>query len=166
MILGPVVDWEKTVLATWRRSASDEHYPNRDVWERLPEGVCWFEGQISADDADRVYLIGSEDWEEVFGTYHLPEVSLPKSGVEDQCRHVQRIQRMRNALAEGWAPLPLVLVATHHDGPYVVIDGNHRIVALHQLTRLAAHRCYVGFHHKLAADFVWYRRAVGTTPAK
>ena len=71
MRLKQVVEWESHVFPAWRRSAGNEHRPNPDVWGALPHAVCWFQAEIEAQDLQKIGLIGSDDWGEVFGTYAL-----------------------------------------------------------------------------------------------
>lgn len=159
MELGNVVDWEQHVLAAWRRS-SQRTSPNADVWGRLPPGTCWFEARIAESDIGKLLLIGSEDWVEVFGSYRLDDVSRADYADDDTYRHKERVRSIRSVMEQGRQMEPLVLVADSADGPFVIIDGNHRAISLHQLGKLAGQACYVGFHHRMHADFLWSRRAV------
>lgn len=147
-------------MPTWRDSAQHTGHFNRDVWGRLPDGMCWFRGCIEQQDIVQLYVIGSEDWQEEFGSYQLPKIAdaclEPGNGY-----HQSRIRAMRQSLDEGWESGPLVLVASDGAGPFVMIDGNHRAAALQMQGELSGRECLVGFHRRLAEDFVWYWRALG-----
>jgi hypothetical protein len=159
MELGKVVDWEQDVLAAWRRS-SQRTSPNADVWGRLPPEVCWFEARIAENNIGKLLLIGSEDWHEVFGSYRLDAVSRAGYAEDDVYGHKARVRNIRAAMEQGREMEPLVLVADSGMGPFVIIDGNHRAISLHQLGRLAGQACFVGFHRRMHAEFLWSRRAV------
>lgn len=159
MELGDVVDWDQHVLAAWRRS-SKRTSPNADVWGRLPPGVCWFHGRIADDDVGKLLLIGSEDWYKVFGSYRLTEVSHAEYADDDVYGHKARVRNISLAMSQGRQMEPLVLVADSAAGPFVLIDGNHRAICLHQLGKLVGQACFIGFHHRMHADFLWSRRAV------
>lgn len=159
MELGEVVDWDRHVLPAWRRS-SRQRSPNADVWGRLPPGVCWFQGRIADKDVGKLLMIGSQDWCEVFGSYRLTEISSAGYADDDIYGHKSRVRDIRLAMTQGRQMEPLVLVADNGAGPFVIIDGNHRAICLHQLDRLVGQVCFVGFHHRMHTDFLWSRRAV------
>jgi hypothetical protein len=159
MELGDVVDWDQHVLSAWRRS-SQRTSPNADVWGRLPPGVCWFKGRITDSDVGKLLLVGSEDWYDVFGSYRQTEVSRANYADDDVYGHKARVRNIRAAMSQGRQMEPLVLVADSAGGPFVLIDGNHRAICLHQLGKLVGQDCFVGFHHRMHADFLWSRRAV------
>lgn len=159
MELADVVDWDQHVLPAWRRS-SQRTSPNADVWGRLPPGVCWFQGRIAGNDIGKLLLIGSEDWYDVFGSYRLTEVSRADYANDDVYGHKARVRNIRAAMLQGQQMEPLVLVADSGNGPFVLIDGNHRAICLHQLDKLVGQTCFIGFHHRMHADFLWSRRAI------
>lgn len=160
MHIGSTVDWETDVLAAWKKAANPEKAPNNDVWERLPEGMCWFNCLIEPSDIEKIYVIGSYDWKEVFGTYCLSGVAANSCDADDRFRHKSKIMAIRNAIAVGKSVDPIILTAFSGSGPFVIIEGNHRAAAMMQLGVLAGQRVYVGFHQKIGSDFLWFRRAV------
>jgi hypothetical protein len=160
MKLKNIVDWDNDVLAAWRRSAQHTTHHNNDVWSRLPAGVCWFQAEIEAQDIDAMYVIGSEDWKEVFGTYRLLGVACANYEIDDHYHHRSRIDSVQKTLIANCKTEPLIMVGSHGAGPFVVMDGNHRATAMLRLNRLVGQECYVGFQQKIATDFVWFRRAV------
>lgn len=161
MRIGRVVDWENDVLASWRRSAEGVLAPNQDVWSMLPSGVCWFDGRIERQDLEKMHVIGSNDWKDVFGSYVLKTVAAQVFEIpDDPHRHSSRITGIRHALATGRQFEPLILTAFSGDGPFVVIEGNHRAVALAQLNLLHGQPAFIGFHRAMGTEFHWFRRAV------
>lgn len=163
MRVGPIVDWEMDVLATWRQAAQHVEHLNRDVWSRLPAGVCWFRCHIEAQDIDQLHVIGSEDWREVFGSYKLIDITSAFSEEDDPYQHNSRIGSLIKTLAGGAEIQPIIAVAASGDGPFLIIDGNHRAIAMNKLGLLAGQRCFVGFHQKIETDFLWFRRALSSS---
>jgi hypothetical protein len=166
MKIGAVVDWDQIVMPIWRASAEHTGHYNRDVWGRLPEGMCWFRCRIEPQDIAGCHVIGAEDWRDTFGSYRLADVVESYAGVDDGERHKSHIETMRKSLDKGWDAGQLIFVASDGAGPFVLIDGNHRAVALQLQGLLAGQECFVGFHHRLADDFVWYWRALGLRPGE
>ena len=161
MHIGRTVDWETDVFAAWQRSAAGNGIPNGDVWGTLPPGVCWFNCRVEPEDIEKIYVIGSLDWKDVFGTYRLRGIAAASfDGKDDSFRHKFRIYGIRNAMAVGRDFEPIILTAFSGDGPFVIIEGNHRAVAMTQLGILAGHSVFVGFHKQIGSDFNWFRRAV------
>jgi hypothetical protein len=154
MRLGRVVDWKAEVFPTWRRAANNLLHPNADIWGTLPVGVCWFRGEIEAEDPARMFVIGSDDWGDMFTTYRVDQIQLHDT--DDMYQHSSRIRRMKTSMEGGWLGEPLILVACHSEGHFVVIDGNHRAVALSQLGRLVGRPCYIGFHASMETEFEWW----------
>lgn len=159
MKLGFVVDWESDVLAAWTRSADGRVLPDKDIWSCLPEGVCWFKGNIEAQDMPNMYVIGTEGWYRAFGTHRLLDIVRPSRILRHDSHQMQRVRRMMDSLHEEWVPEPIIMVASAASGPFVIIDGNHRTLALQFTNSLVQQPCYVGFHLKISTDFIWYREA-------
>ena len=160
MHIGCTVDWEADVLAAWKKSATSGELLNSDVWGRLPEGICWFQCLVEPADLEKLYVIGSYDWKETFGTYRLREIASSPWEEDDRFHHKSKISAMRNAMAVGESFAPIILTAFSGTGPFVVIEGNHRATAMMQLGILPGQRVFVGFHQKIGSDFLWFRRAV------
>lgn len=158
MILKQVIEWKRDVFPAWQRSAGGANNPNPDVWGVLPFGVCWFQGSIEKQDIQNIFLIGSDDWGEVFGTYKLTDVKLAASEEDDQYKHRSRIKKIQTSLADGWNAEPIILVAAHGEGRFVVIDGNHRAIAMADMDLLVGRDCYVGFHARMETDFEWWQK--------
>lgn len=151
-------------MSAWRDSARHTGHFNRDVWGCLPQGMCWFRCRIEPGDIPQVYVIGSEDWQEEFGSYRLLDIA--DAGERADGYHQARIRSMQQSLDKNWDAGTLTLVASAGTGPFVLIDGNHRAAALQRHGLLAGRECYLGFHHRLADDFVWYWRALGLRPGQ
>ena len=161
MHIGPVVDWERDVLAAWRRSANNAERPNSDVWGKLPEHVCWLSARIEESDLAKLHVIGSCDWAEVFRTYRLSDVAscITNEG-DDKHKHTSRIRDMGKAYAAGHRFERIAVVSFSGSGPFVVIDGCHRVVAMRRQNILVGQDVFLGLHADIGTSFVWFRQAV------
>ncbi|MBF0614306.1 MAG: hypothetical protein G8237_11115 [Magnetococcales bacterium] len=160
MYIGRAVDWEQVVLASWIRSAGGKLLPKTEMWRPLPTGVCWFECRMEPADIPKCFVIGSRDWRELFGCTHLSTIAANSFQGEDNYSHHSRIHAMKRILASGDFFEPLILTAFSGEGPFVIIDGNHRAIALLQLNLLAGQRLFVGFHPRMGQDFFWFQRSI------
>jgi hypothetical protein len=178
MKLSKVVEWEAEVLPNWRKAATNSSHSNSDIWGRLPPGVCWVKGEIEAQDITQLYVVGSQDWHDVFGSYQLQAISacyqsnlqaVQQADFDDAYHHHTRIRRLFASLADQeqttQRPLiPLILVTGNCGGPMVLLDGNHRALALLQLEKLVGQSCFLGLHSKMETDFLWMKRALANAP--
>lgn len=176
MKLGKVVEWEAEVLPSWRKAATNSSHSNSDIWSRLPPGVCWLKGEIEAQDVAQLYVVGSQDWHDVFGSYQLQAISAryqtdlqtaQQTDFDDAYHHHTRIGRLLESLANqeksAQRPLtPLILVAGDCAGPMVLLDGNHRALALLQLQKLVGQSCFLGLHSQMETAFLWMKRALAS----
>lgn len=162
MKTGAVVDWQKTVMPVWRDAAKHTGHYNRDVWGRLPEDVCWFHARMEPQDIALLYVIGSEDWLKEFGSYRLLDIAGSEENIGGY--HREHIHEIRRNTGSAKTSAPLIVVAGDAAGPFVLLDGNHRAVALQLCGLLAGQECFLGLHQALAEDFVWYWRALGLRP--
>ena len=161
MRIGRVVYWERDVLAAWRRSVNNADRPDSDVWGKLPPNVCWVTARIEDVDVPKIHVIGSSDWKDIFGTYRLVDIaSQAFHGTDDKHTHRSRILGIENAYATGKHFEPIAMVASSGEGPFVVIQGNHRAVAIQRLGLLVGQTVFVGLHEEISASFGWFRQAV------
>ena len=161
MRFGRVVSWENDVFAAWRRASNNAMRPNSDVWGKLPEHVCWLTARVEQIDIPRLYVIGSSDWKEVFGSYRLSEIAAkPLTGTDDKHKHSSRIVGISSAYSAGKQFEPVVMVSFSGEGPFVVIDGNHRAVGMHRAGLLVGREVFVGLHPAIGSGYGWFKQAV------
>lgn len=172
MKLAEVVEWEESVFPCWQKAATNSSHTNSDIWSRLPPGVCWLAGEIEEQDLAQLRVVGSQDWCDTFGSYQLQHISQiyqasqaqQQAGGDpptDPCHHHARIKNLCHSLQQNPRDTAaLILVAANVQGPKVLLDGNHRAIALLQLQRLVGQRCYLGLHSRMEEDFLWMRRAL------
>lgn len=131
MRIKAMITWEM-VLHAWQKESNNCPRPNSDVWGILPgqgKDVAWFQCNLESTDQDSLFVIGSGDWKEVFGSYRASAVATSLSDVDDKHRHSSRIHGIAKRMKDGHRFYPPALVASSATGPFVAIDGNHRIIA-------------------------------------
>ena len=159
MRIAQEVTWDADVFPCWRRSANNAPRPNSDIWGRLPPGVRWSDAELEGSDADRLYLIGSADLKETFGSYRICEIRGSQE-IRDRFNHWVRVRAIRDALLRGQPFERPILVAESGEGPFVIIDGNHRCVARYLEQRLVGLPVYLGVMSGLNRAYCWARQAL------
>lgn len=157
---GNRIYWETDVLHAWRRASGNVKRPNSDVWGKLPQGVHWFRATLELADIPKMFVIGSGDWKKVFGTYHLIDIAANSAISKDKYGHLEKFKELQSSISNGKCFEPLILVSSSIIGPYVIIDGNHRAIALHRLGLLEHQQVFLGIHKGINSEFVWYRQAI------
>ena len=154
------VSWDQDVLPAWRRAAGNAESPNADVWGKLPEGVSWFRGNIEKSDIQNLYVIGSGDWKEIFGSFSLVEIAADTSPEDDKYEHRQKLRKLKYKISEGEQFEPMIGVSYSENGPFVIIDGNHRAVAYLRLGLLESRPIFIGLHSNMQTEFIWFMLAL------
>ena len=153
--------WQDDVLPSWKRSSPGNPNPNTDVWHPLPLGTAWSRAVIEPNDIPFLYLIGSGDIKKTYGSYHLPAVAEAVATAEnDKHNHTVRIQSIEKACSEGKIFEPTILVAGSSGGPFVAIDGNHRMTGFMRCGELVGREVFLGIHDLIPKSFNWYRWAI------
>ncbi|WP_338847782.1 hypothetical protein V8J88_03390 [Massilia sp. W12] len=167
MRLGRAVHWETVVLPAWRRAACSSEDANADVWRHLPPDCCWLQGEIETPDIEKMFIIGSQDWFDVFGAYQLGHIAQriqadrAAQAPDDIWQHHSHVQYLYDSYCRQSRPAqPLMLAAADARGPFVLLDGNHRALALYLLRQLVGQPCFVALHASMEQDFLWMRRAL------
>lgn len=159
MNVGDSASWEHDVLPAWRRAAGNRERPNSDVWGKLPEGVAWYRATIGRHDIQNLYVIGSGDWKAVYDSYKLTDIAADTSSEADKYNHRKKIHALQERLSAGEEFEPAILVSDSKQGPFVIIDGNHRAVASCRLGRLVNMRIFIGIHPHMR-DCGWFSWAL------
>ncbi len=162
MIIDKVVSWDDDVFAAWRKAANNAPRPNSDVWGKLPPNMNWYTAHVEKIDIPKIYIIGSYDWIEVFGTYRLTGIASQEfDDVKDKYNHRLKILEIERKYAEGCSFEPIIMVSISGKAPFVIIDGNHRAVAMERLRILIGQVVFLGLLTDIGKSFLWYRQAVG-----
>lgn len=156
-----ITSWDN-VYAAWKAASPGQREPNKDVWSLLPENIEWFEAEVEQSDLDCLYTIGSSDWKHVFSTYSLEKVvsAVEASTEDDSYRHISRIKDVSLAAkTDRDKSPPIILVAESSCGPFVAIDGNHRMAGFYMAGCLRGVKVFIGFSSDLYSSFKWYNLA-------
>jgi|SRR5579863_2878702 len=160
MRLARVVDFSLDVVGTSRRSGRKSPRSDSDIWRRLPEGTCWFACHIEQCDIEKIFVYAGREWKEAFGGFSLKGAAAAALEPDDRQHHKSRIEQLTRTLATGHKYRSLALTAFSGEGPFVMIDGNHRAAAMLRLGILAGQSCYVGFHQRIGKDCSWFRHSL------
>lgn len=160
MKLGVELNWETSVHASWRLSDDSCADAGSANWGILPELTSWRLATLQETDGPNLYVNGSGDWWQVFGSYSVPVIAKNLKDEDDLFAHSSRIRDMGQAYLDGVVFQPVVLVSFALEGPYVAIDGNHRLVALYQQGLLAGTKVIVGTDDRIGTSHALFREAV------
>ena len=172
------VEWENAVLPAWQRVVGNPK-PNWDVAGMLllHPNLRWYQGIVEENDLSTIHAIACSSWTPVFGPRRiLAEMArqqidgipdIRSDGRTDDRKHRSKILDMEREIENGRVFDPLILVSHSLSGPFVVLDGNHRAIALFRRNRLAGSTVYFGVDAELTEDFGhdnkktfhWYRNA-------
>jgi hypothetical protein len=155
------IDLHTGVLAHWRRFADFDERPGGGTWGPVLEKASWSTARIEPLDVPNLYVIGSGDWFDIFGSYNIERIGqrLSASG-DDPYRHSSRIRDMAAALESGGELEPAIMVGPSIRGPFVALDGCHRLVARVSASRIVGERVLLGVTRRLRQEFPPYRNAV------
>lgn len=161
MRLGRDTNWE-TVFEEWKVACPHQPEPNKDIWSLLPDDTQWFCAEIEKADPEKLFIIGSSDWLKSFSTYKLQGVveAVKSREADDQYRHTSRIKDIASFSDEREGFPKIILVAESAEGPFVAIDGNHRMAGFHLGGCLEGTEVFLGLSQRLSRDFKWFYWAI------
>ena len=113
----------------------------------FPRDVRWFQATIESADIARLYLVNSGDLKTLSKDTQRLDVAAQHwlGGFRDN-DHSLRLQRIVDS---GDFDPRTVLVASNPDGPFTILDGNHRATILQARSVLAGQRCFLGIHAQI-----------------
>jgi hypothetical protein len=96
------------------------------IVDPLPQDAIWYSTTYEIADADRTFIVPSNDWGQVTGSQYRPAAVLPNLNGNDP--HAIKIRDMKAVLPS--VDRRLVLVASDMNSVLTIIEGNHRSVAI------------------------------------
>jgi hypothetical protein len=146
MRIGRVLDWETEVLDIWTKGSPEGYLPSEGLIKEFPQGICWMAGVIEPDDIEKLLVIAAADWQQLFGTFQLADIArrIPETG-DDEHRHYSRIRELTRLAEAGQPFYPPILVAKSGQGPFVIIDGNHRVLGMQRAKSVLGKQVIIGF---------------------
>ncbi|MBI3933216.1 MAG: hypothetical protein HY316_00900 [Acidobacteria bacterium] len=122
-VLNP--DFNDILQNFWRRKVL---YGRRwPLLAQLPDPVEWRFGTQEYTDLEHLYIIKNCGWDVICPSNLLRTVRYPEGCPLD--RKV-RIERILPQVARSDFDRTLILIGVEADGPYTILDGNHRAVAM------------------------------------
>jgi hypothetical protein len=117
---------------------------------------------LEETDTNGLYLIGSSDLKQTFGSYRICQIPRSQEG-KDKFNHRDRIRAILAALRRGQLFERPILVGDSAVGPFVIIDGNHRCLAHHVEQRVVGLQVYLGMAPSMLRGYGWARQALTST---
>ena len=134
-----------------------------DIKSPLPSDTRWHEAVIEQADVSRLFIISSDDWADISGhTFLVSSVAANLDAAfsnEDSLRISSNVKKKLSFLESGGTlDARLILVSDKVSGPFTVIEGNRRAVALLCLNKLVGTKIYLGISRGIT-NYVWSRYA-------
>jgi hypothetical protein len=138
-----------------------------DIRSRLPANLTWFLCEVQPSDADRLYIISSDDWADVSGgSFRVTDVAArldTPSTHADTTRIRDDIRRKIEHLSAG-GQLDARLIAITDSpslfGPFTLVEGNRRSVAFLRRGTMVGSSIFVGCSPAVV-DCAWSRHTYG-----
>ncbi|MEM7810373.1 MAG: hypothetical protein AAF532_02700 [Planctomycetota bacterium] len=128
-----------------------------DITRPLPQDVVWCRAVLEGQDASGLYLISSDDLGAISRKSFLVREAAEnvKSGFRDSDHSL----RLDNLLErdDGFDPR-LVVVSDSIEGPFTIIEGNHRAILMEMDGTLVGQEIYLGMSSAIR-DYTWARKA-------
>jgi hypothetical protein len=109
------------------------HSKRGSLLKELPWSVEWHSATTEPGDFKRFRLIGGDcGWDDKAADNMLCDVRFPSAFDKEKQRKIEEIS---TSLAKPDFDRTLILIAKTKDGPFTIIDGNHRATAMMALKR-------------------------------
>ena len=153
------------VFGHWERVEKDVFYQRGELISPLVSygNVHWSLVEVEEKDTDLLFIISSDDWcrdglcnpnfKLTTAVSNYKRLPHPSGKLKNIYEKEVVLERDLNAL-----DTKLVLVSINTDGPFTIIEGNKRAVALGKLDRLVGLEVYLGISPNIK-NYVWARHA-------
>jgi len=138
------------------------------LWRELPSDTQWFEAEIRANDLDRLQVFPRAQWRKLArGDYGLPQVAQRVLDERYRKRTTEaflgKIDDLRAHLRQDFNGSAVLLIGVRESGPFTILDGNHRMVAVMLTSHdsLKRFRFFCGLSPRMARC-CWHRTNVMT----
>jgi hypothetical protein len=130
-----------------------------DIKGPLPHDLVWYTADIEEGDIEHLHIISSSDWSDISQQTYLVEKvagNLKNNFVnKDSLRISKDIQSKLLYLRRGGTfDTRLVLVSDKISGPFTILEGNRRAVALLSLEILVGTKIYLGVSNEIK-HYMW-----------
>lgn len=146
----------------WRsvEGFTDDNFRS-DIRDPLPDDLIWYLSYLELPDIHKVYIISSDDWRTdklcvsdfklitAISNYQLSSINIGKYGDIKQ-----KEVTLKNSLDN--IDTKLIFVAANKEGPYTIIEGNRRAIALGSIGKLKMLEIYLGISSRIN-NYLWAR---------
>jgi len=98
----------------------------------IPPSTRWYKAILNGDDLQKLLVINCREWIEMYGSKRNPEdivdilVNHPKNGKPDLLAEFDKLEEYKNRDFDK----TLILIGSNQNGPFTIIEGNHRVLTL------------------------------------
>jgi len=138
------------------------------LWREIPQDTQWFETELEAIHFDRIRVFPRAQWRKLArGDYSLPRIikSIESGEAANSAdsAFLKKIQDLQEAGPQTNARGAIILIGTSENGPWTVLDGNHRLVAsiLSSPSSVERFRCFCGVSPRMVYC-CWYKTNFST----
>jgi hypothetical protein len=140
------------------------------LWRELPEGTEWFRAEISQADLQRIRVFPRAHWRKLAGgDFNITQVARRMLHESHRSRTPEafrdKIDRLRDHFQTFGLSVPgaVLLIGLSENGPFTVLDGNHRLLAAMLAAPDAVDRLefFCGLSPKMA-ECCWYQTSLTT----
>jgi O-antigen/teichoic acid export membrane protein len=140
------------------------------LWRELPEGTEWFKAEISQVDLQRIRVFPRAHWRKLAGgDFNITQVARRMLHESHRSRTPEafrdKIDRLRDHFQTFGLSVPgaVLLIGLSENGPFTVLDGNHRLLAAMLAAPDAVDRLefFCGLSPKMA-ECCWYQTSLTT----
>jgi O-antigen/teichoic acid export membrane protein len=104
------------------------------LWRELPRDTEWFQVELKASDLDNIRVFPRAQWRKLAqGSFGINEIceSIASGPRADSvgAEFIAKIRNLRDRYQEQNALGAVLLIGKTENGPFTILDGNHRMVA-------------------------------------
>ena len=104
------------------------------LWREIPEETEWYEAEIQYSDLHRIRAFPRAHWRKLaLGDFAITQIA--QRIADDQSRQVAgrnfltKIDDLRHHLAQNGEGGAVLIIGLNENGPFTILDGNHRLLA-------------------------------------
>ena len=138
---------EQDMLDHWRACEgipADTPVRHDIFHDRFPRETTWHVAEIEAEDIDNLFMISVHDFGPI--SRQTWRVSVAAQNYLDGFTDNDHILRIRKLLDRDHFDPRVIAVSHAANGPYTILDGNHRAIILHSRGELIEKTCFLGLH--------------------
>ena len=138
------------------------------LWREIPKGTEWFEAEIRYSDLHRIRVFPRAHWRKLaLGDFTITQVARRVADAHARPVGAQafraKIEKLRDHLAHNADAGAVLIIGLSENGPFTILDGNHRLVAamLTSPEAVGQFRFLCGLSSRMV-QCCWYQTNVAT----